>query len=368
MNGQGFERFHFLAPYFFDCRAVSFPGEKAESVGTGEPHERYNPPKEALSILRFKNSCPARGINVLYLLSWHMQFQRKMIRQLSRLKIEGSCGRVQKIRKKENEKPKEEENSMAEVMVRGIKIHYLEIKSLRSAVDWLVLFIHGSGGNAGLWQRVMEGLAEGYRSIAVDLPGHGLSQGDGFKSVSEYGDFVNDFLEALELRKVVLGGHSLGGAVVQDLALRHPQKLKALLLIGTGARLRVLPEALESMRKMASGEIPPQFYPWGFSEKASPEVIAEGERAWAKTGSSVRYHDFLACDQFDLIGEIEKIRLPSLIACGKEDHLTPVKYSQFLNQKLPGSRMELIDGAGHLVMLENPRALSQAILNFLGGL
>jgi pimeloyl-ACP methyl ester carboxylesterase len=68
------------------------------------------------------------------------------------------------------------------------------------------------------------------------------------------------------------------------------------------------------------------------------------------------------------MAEVEKIRQPSLIACGKEDRLTPIKYSQFLNQKLQGSRMELIDGAGHLVMIENPGALTQAIFNFLGGL
>jgi pimeloyl-ACP methyl ester carboxylesterase len=265
-------------------------------------------------------------------------------------------------------KTERREISMAEVKVRGTEIHYLDMKSQHPTVDWPVIFIHGSGGNAGLWQKAMNGLGEKYRSIAVDLPGHGSSRGEGFESVAEYGDFVKDFLEALGLKKAVLGGHSLGGAIVQDIALRYPQKLKALLLIGTGARLRVMPEALELMRKMGSGEVPPKFHPWGFSEKASPEIIAEGEKEWSKTGSLVRYHDFLACDRFDIMAEVEKIRLPSLIACGKEDRLTPVKYSQFLNQKLPGSRMELIDGAGHLVMLEKPGALTQAILNFLGGL
>jgi pimeloyl-ACP methyl ester carboxylesterase len=258
--------------------------------------------------------------------------------------------------------------SMAEVKVRGTEIHYLEMRSQHPAVDWPVIFIHGSGGNADLWKKVMDGLAKDYHSIAVDLPGHGSSRGEGFQTVAEYGDFVKDFLEALGLKKAALGGHSLGGAIVQDVALRYAQKLTALLLIGTGARLRVLPEALELLRKMAFGETQPKFYPWGFSEQASPEIIAEAEKEWAKTGSLVRYHDFLACDRFDNMAEVEKIRLPSLIACGKEDRLTPLKYSQFLNQKLPGSRMELIDGAGHLVMLENPRALTQAILNFLGGL
>jgi pimeloyl-ACP methyl ester carboxylesterase len=257
---------------------------------------------------------------------------------------------------------------MAEVTIRGTKIHYLEGKGKNLSRDWPVVFIHGSGGNAGLWQKVLKELEGEYRSLAIDLPGHGLSPGEGLKGVAESAEWVKDFLEALGLKNVVLGGHSFGGAVVQDMALRYAPKLKALLLIGTGARLRVLPEALALMRKMAFGEIPPQFHPWGFAEKASPEIIAEGEKEWAKTGSLARYYDFMACDQFDIIAEVEKIRLPALIACGREDRLTPVKYSEFLKQKISGSTMEVIDGAGHLVMLENPRGLSQAILRFLRGL
>ena len=214
----------------------------------------------------------------------------------------------------------------------------------------------------------MEGLSTEYRSLAIDLPGHGASQGESLKNVADTADFVSDFLESLNLQNVVLGGHSFGGAVVQTIALRHPRNLKAILLIGTGAKLRVLPEALEMMRKMAFGEIPPQFHPWGFAEKASPEVISEGEREWAKTDSLARYYDFLSCDRFDIVGEVERIRLPALIACGEEDRLTPVKYSQFLNQKIAGFQMEVIEGAGHLVMLEKPQALSQAILRFLRGL
>jgi pimeloyl-ACP methyl ester carboxylesterase len=257
---------------------------------------------------------------------------------------------------------------MPEVWVKGTKIHYQELKPGKSARSWPIVLIHGSGGNSGLWKKVLEELSAEYRSLALDLPGHGLSPGDGLRSVPEAGDFVEEFLDALGLKNVVLGGHSFGGAVVQYMALHHARNLKALLLIGTGARLRVLPEALEMARKMAFGEIPPQFHPWGFAEKASPEIIAEGEKEWAKTGSLARYNDFVSCDQFDIIGEVEKIRLPALIACGREDRLTPVKYSEFLNQKIRGSRMEVIDGAGHLVMLENPRGLSQAILRFLRGL
>jgi pimeloyl-ACP methyl ester carboxylesterase len=257
---------------------------------------------------------------------------------------------------------------MPEVMVSGTKIHYLESKCKKFGKKWPIVFIHGSGGNAGPWQKVMNGLADEYTSLAVDLPGHGGSPGEGMKSIREYSRFMKDFLDALGLEAVILGGHSMGGAIVQDFSLRYPRNVRALLLIGTGARLRVLPEALEMNRQMAFGEISSKFYPWSFAEKASPKIIAEGEREWAKTGARVRYYDFLACDQFDITGEMEKIRLPVLIVCGKEDRLTPVKYAEFLNKKIAGSRMEIIEGAGHMVMLEAPRALCGPVLNFLDSL
>ncbi len=257
---------------------------------------------------------------------------------------------------------------MPEVVVKGTKIHYLEKKSRTSGPDMTVVLIHGSGGNAGLWRKVMEGLADGYDSLAVDLPGHGKSEGEGMKSIAEYREFVKDFFGVLGMEKIALGGHSLGGGVVQDFALKYPEKLRAVLLIGTGARLRVLPEALERLRQMAEGKIEPRFEPWGFSSGATPELLSEGEREWAKTSPRVRYHDMAACDQFDIMKEVDKIRLPALMVCGREDRLTPVKYSEYLKGKIPGSKMEIVEGAGHTVMLEAPEALSKVILTFLRSL
>jgi pimeloyl-ACP methyl ester carboxylesterase len=250
---------------------------------------------------------------------------------------------------------------MPELDVKGTKIHYLEKKGAGSL---RVLFIHGSGGNAFGWEKVMGGL-EGFHTCAIDLPGHGESKGEGKKSIPEYTEFIRDFCDALGWEDVILGGHSLGGGIVLDFAVRFPARLKAALLIGTGARLRVLPAALDLLKKMAEGEIPSKFEPWAFSEKAAPEVLAEGEKEWAKTSSKVRYYDMFACDQFDIMGEIEKVKCPALIACGREDRLTPLKYSEFLKSRIPGSRLEIIEGAAHMPMLENPKALSSVLRDFL---
>jgi len=254
---------------------------------------------------------------------------------------------------------------MPKAAVRGTEVHHLEVQPRSASRGRKVVFVHGSGGNAHLWQRVMDGLAEEFGSLAIDLPGHGESQGEGVKSIPEYREFLKHFLDVLKLEEIILGGHSLGGGIAIDFALRYPERLKAILLIGTGARLRVFPEALEMFRQMASGQMEPRFEPWGFAAGASPEVLAEGKHEWAKTNSRVRYHDMMACDQFDLLGEVEKIRLPALVVCGREDRLTPVKYSEYLNKKIIGSKIEVIEGAGHMIMLEDPRALSEAILGFL---
>ncbi len=139
-------------------------------------------------------------------------------------------------------------------------------------------------------------------------------------------------------------------------------------MIETGARLRVLPEALERIRQMAEGKIDPRFETWAFGPGVAPEVLSEGERECAKTSPRVRYQDMAACDQFDVMKEVEKIRLPALLVCGREDYLTPRKYSEYLKGKIPGSKMEIVEGAGHMVMLETPEALSRVILTFLRSL
>ena len=153
-----------------------------------------------------------------------------------------------------------------------------------------------------------------------------------------------------------------------EFALQDPSTLKAILLIGTGARLRVLPEVLERLRQMSEGLMEAKFDPWVFSEKASHQILAEGEEEWAKTSPKTRYSDMIACDRFDIMGAAGNIQVPALIVCGGDDHLTPVKYSEFLNKNIAGSKLELIEGAGHMLMLEAPQILNKVISNFLNAL
>lgn len=256
---------------------------------------------------------------------------------------------------------------MPELLIRETKIHYIrKTPPAEPSIDDKIIFIHGSGGNASLWSKVMEILAQnGIESWAISLPGHGESVGQGMTSIEEYREFVREFIETGALNKIILAGHSLGGGIVLDFALHYPEKLKAIILIGTGARLRVHPQALEMFRKMAEGEIEAKFEPWAFAENTPAHILAEGEREWAMTNPRVRYLDLKACDKFDIMEKVEKIQLPALIICGTEDRLTPVKYSEYLHKKIMESKIEIIPKAGHMVMVEAPGQLGRAITKFL---
>lgn len=227
-----------------------------------------------------------------------------------------------------------------------------------------VLFIHGAGGGQYSWSYQKGYFEKEFNPIIVELPGHGESEGEGEQEIARYAEHVEAFLKALGLRKAFLVGHSMGGAIVQTLALSHPGMIKGIVLVGTGARLKVLPMILngikddfeETVRKMN------QFV---YSRNVSPVLIEQEIAEMLRCRPGVLYGDFLACDRFDLMNEIVKIALPTLILCGADDQLSPVKYSQFLHNRIKGSKMEILPQAGHKVMMEASQLFNEKVREFI---
>ena len=148
----------------------------------------------------------------------------------------------------------------------------------------------------------------------------------------------------------------MGGAIVQTLALTHPEVMKGIVLVGTGAKLKVFPMILEGIRNNFE-ETVRKIVPFTLSPKAPSELMERGINEMLQCHPEVLYGDFLACDRFDIMKEVERINLPTLILCGEDDQLTPVKYSQFLHSRIKGSKMEVLPDAGHMVMMEAPQLL-----------
>ncbi len=227
-----------------------------------------------------------------------------------------------------------------------------------------MLFIHGSGCNCRMWERQREYLHSSMEVVLVDLPGHGRSPGDGCDSVKEYADAIYGSMERLYPRGYYVAGHSLGGAIAMSLALFHPSVIEGVVLIGTGARLRVLPGIIEGLLKEEERTLA-DINSLSFSKGAPRGVRDEALGIMMGCRAEIIRKDFVACDRFDMMGSVASIEVPALILCGEEDALTPVKYSRFLKEKMTGSQLVLIEDAGHMVMLEKPDEANRAIELFV---
>lgn len=243
--------------------------------------------------------------------------------------------------------------------VNGIPIHYVVAGSGARTL----CFVHGAGGSCFAWIRQLEELADVARVIALDLPGHGESGGDGCRKIGDYQAVVRGFVEALGLGKIVLAGHSMGGGIAQAFALDRPDLLAGLILIGTGARLRVLPRIFELLESN---------YPdgcafvgrMGFSS-SSRQGLKDGARdVMLQTRPHVTIGDFRACDMYDVMDRVGSITVPTLVIGGQVDELTPPKYAHYLVEKIAGARLLVLD-AGHYVQLEQADLVNAAIREFL---
>jgi pimeloyl-ACP methyl ester carboxylesterase len=227
-----------------------------------------------------------------------------------------------------------------------------------------ILFIHGAGGGQYTWSYQKGFFEKEFNPVIIELPGHGESEGEGEKEIGRYAEHVHAFAKALGLQKVFLVGHSMGGAIVQTFSLIHPEMIKGIVLVGTGAKLKVLPIILNGIKANFEETIQ-KITQFSHSPKTPLMFIERGIADMMRCRPEVLYGDFLACDQFDIMKELGKINLPTLILCGEDDQLTPVKYSEFLQHGIEGSKLQVLPSAGHMVMMESPQLFNDKIREFI---
>lgn len=231
-----------------------------------------------------------------------------------------------------------------------------------------VVFIHGAGGNHLYWPPQVRRL-HNQRLFAVDLSGHGHSGGIGHQRVQDYAEEVLGVMTELRLNRAVLVGHSMGGAIALDAALRRPERVLGLGLISTGARLRVHPDI---MRAAAQPDTFPSAIRMlgerSFGPSAQPRLKELALVRLTEMRPSVLYGDLMACEGFDCMEEVFKIAVPTTIICGSNDQMTPPRYSGYLHDKIAGSALREISGAGHMVMLEEPNAVAGTLATFFDSL
>jgi len=226
-----------------------------------------------------------------------------------------------------------------------------------------LVLIHGAGGTHRHWPAELRRLPDS-TVYALDLPGHGRSEGAGFNTVAAYREAVFGFLEEEGLEKVVLAGHSMGGAVVQDFALHYGGRLAGMVLVGTGAKLRVAPAILDGLLSdfPATARL---ITDWCHGPGASNQMKRNYLQQLLAEAPVVVHGDYIACDEFDLRADLASITTPALVICGVADAMTPSKFSEYLAATLPDARLHLVADAGHMVTIEASNDVALAVERFM---
>jgi len=248
---------------------------------------------------------------------------------------------------------------------KGKKLFYI-IKEKNEARlnNRAIIFIHGSGGVSLIWQNQLESNKLKYNLLAVDLPSHGKSDDISNITLDLYIEVIKKLKNFLNLEKLVLCGHSLGGAIVLSYYFKNPDDVEALILCSTGARLRASPKIFQHLSE-GTKQYLNYIQPLLFHRKTPKSIIKIFLNQFSIMNPQVTYKDFQICDSFDRLKEMDLIYIPCLILCGDEDKLTPVKYSQYFDEHIKNSRIHVIKNAGHMVMLEQPELVNQFIQEFI---
>lgn len=262
----------------------------------------------------------------------------------------------------------------------GVARHFVEVNGRRlsylTAGDSLrapsILLVHGSGVSAGYWLNQLRGLCATCRLVAIDLPGHGQSDAMPAVSVEAYADVVGQFLHDLGTGPVVVAGHSLGGAVAMALAVRQPRLVTGLILLATTAKLpsgdvadRWLAYLPGPLRKIIFFAMAQKLL---FGPGAPLRAVSLGMHELHCCRPETILTDVRAARAMDLTQQAARLTVPTLILCGSRDTLTPPTLSEQLHRLIPKSRLSILDGAGHMLLLEAPDLVNQAMESFVRSL
>jgi pimeloyl-ACP methyl ester carboxylesterase len=236
-----------------------------------------------------------------------------------------------------------------------------------------ILFVHGAAFDHSVWQWQSRSLAHhGHAVLAVDLPGHGRSPGPLRRDIGALADWVAAFVEAAGLVRAAVVGHSMGSLVALETALRHPQRVARLALVGAAAPMAVGDPFLAAARDDSPAGLDMEAA-WGLARNALlssspiPGLSLHGA-ARALNGRAhpgVLHADLAACRAYQpSIDAIRALKMPTLVVAGTRDAMTPMKLGRALAGEIPGARFATLD-SGHSMMSEAPRQLLALLREFL---
>ncbi len=251
-----------------------------------------------------------------------------------------------------------------EVFINGIKTSY-KIAGLGPAV----LILHGWGASSDSWLQIQKILvAQGYKVICPDFPGFGKSQTPPRPwNLTDYGNWLNDFLSFLNFKKISIIAHSFGGRVAIKFVVNYPKKTEKLILYAS-AGLKIEPDIETKIILFLAkiGNIIFAFKPLRILKNSIRKLfyILIGHRDYLKADNIMRGTMKKVLGE-DLLPELSKIKVKTLIVWGKKDKIVPVKYAYIFKENIKNSQLEILPKVAHSPHLENPEKLLEIITRFL---
>lgn len=253
---------------------------------------------------------------------------------------------------------------MPEIMVRGENVHFQDtIRQERHAI----VFLHGAGGSHHTWRDQWAGLKGCARLVIPDLPGHAESGGEALASIDRYAAWLDDFVRETGLTRYILAGHSMGGAIAQQAAINGLKGIEAVVLVCTGAKLRVSPVIFDGIGSRFP-EFAPELVGMMMGNEPDPFLKDDLCRDVLSTRPATFLSDFAACNAFDVRDRLAGIDVPVLVIAGDQDRLTPLRYGEYLATNIRGAVLKIIHGVGHIPMLEKPAVVNNVISSFVQSL
>lgn len=237
-----------------------------------------------------------------------------------------------------------------------------------------VVFVHGAQHDHSVWILQSRYLAHhGYGVLALDLPGHGRSEGPPLESIEALADWVVAVLDAAGVKAASLVGHSMGSLVALEAAGAAPARIAKIALVGSAFPMRVADPLLDATRDdepLAQDMVNIWSHSTHAAKPSNPGpgfwIIGENLRLMQRIKPGVMHVDFRACNAYSRGAErAAAVRCPTLFILGDRDMMTPPRAARDLQAAIPHQRTVLVKASGHNLMGEQPDAVLDALRTFL---
>lgn len=259
------------------------------------------------------------------------------------------------------------------IEINGNEVFYGTGSGTPSDAANTLIFVHGAGFDHTIWVMPARYFARhGWRVVALDLPGHGRSQGQALTSIAQMADWLAQVIDAVSPnQQASVVGHSMGSLVAMSLAARHANKVQKLALLGTSAPMPVADVLLNAALDNDQAAID-MTNTWSHSARGSlgssqnPGVsnLHIGERLLQQAGAGVFHTDLAACNGFTADG-LAEVKQPTLVIIGDEDKMTPPRAGLAVADRLPHVQQRRLAGCGHSMLSEQPNQVLDELAAFL---